>query len=418
MGAKFAICASAATASSFTLPHGLLLWGLTFPVFLLAQRVAHWRRWLGAWVAAAAICASIYFHGYARPPYHPEFAPAAPFLDYLRFFLAFLGGEFAFATREHRLALATAAGAVLLVLFLTALGYAFVRRSDSQFLRRVLPWFVLGGYSIGSGCLATLGRIGFGINFALESRYVTFSLYLTVALIVLIAIIGKELRKSRPSLGFATAFAAFCLILGGAFLTLGAFASAKGVQMMAKTWAQTRLLRGGVLFSQVLDTSGAMRQTSHLPPEFVRANAADLDDLKLLRPALVRSVEISSLRTSEVTDARKAAGKCEAILAVDAERLRASGFATLPAKGRPADAVVLAYETSDRGWIAFAFSDEVARRPDVARALRNRNQIWSGWAATFLRKAVPAGARISAWGLDAEVPKLYRLEQSVAEPKL
>ena len=100
-----------------------------------------------------------------------------------------------------------------------------------------------------------------------------------------------------------------------------------------------------------------------------------LDHLELLRPRLISSVELSSLQAT--ADDRMAYGKCEAITPLDAERSRASGFAALNAKGRPADAVILAYETTDRRWIAFALSGEVTIRRDVARQLRNGNQLWS-----------------------------------------
>src|SRR4051794_40922723 len=94
---KFVVCALCSIAASFTLAHGLLLWGLTFPMLLLGQRVPHWGRWFGGWAALTAACAAFYFHGYARPSYHPEFAPAVPLFDYLRYLMAFLGGEFAFS---------------------------------------------------------------------------------------------------------------------------------------------------------------------------------------------------------------------------------------------------------------------------------------------------------------------------------
>src|SRR5256714_6477283 len=87
---KFAMCATLAVASSFTLAHGLLAWGLTFPVLLISQRPTRWRPWLGLWLVATATCAAIYFRGYEKPAYLPQFAPSVALLDYARFFLEFL----------------------------------------------------------------------------------------------------------------------------------------------------------------------------------------------------------------------------------------------------------------------------------------------------------------------------------------
>ena len=414
-GSKFAVCATCATGASFTLSHGLLLWGLTFPVLLLGGREQNWRRWLCGWIAATAVCTGVYFHGYVKPAAVPDFAPAVAGLDYLRYFLAFLGGEFTFSLRANRATLATAAGAVLLAIYLAMLGFALLRRRDLGCARRMLPWFTLGGYSLGCAGLATLGRVGFGIDSALSSRYVTFSLYLTVAVVVLVALAGSELCTSKVSLNVTTAFCGICVILAGAAAILHQLANNRCVRLMQTSWAETRLFRAAVLFSHAIDTSAALRRAGNPSPDVVRARAAALDELKLLRPRLVRTAEIGALQTAE---SETVAGNFEIIERIDDQQARASGFAVLKRQGRPADAVLLAYETPAQSSIAFAISDAVVRRRDVARAMRDQRHVLAGWTVTFPRVAVPAGARISAWALDADVPKVYRLEQNVDELKL
>ena len=63
----------------------------------------------------------------------------------------------------------------------------------------------LGGYSIGSGILAALGRIEWGVSQALESRYVAFSLYLAVALGALGAIFCTALFQITAVIELAPA---------------------------------------------------------------------------------------------------------------------------------------------------------------------------------------------------------------------
>src|SRR5205823_9693541 len=72
---KFAICAALALASSFTLAHGLLAWGLSFPALLIVERPFRWRSWLALWLTMTAICAAIYFWHYHKTEGHPEFGP-------------------------------------------------------------------------------------------------------------------------------------------------------------------------------------------------------------------------------------------------------------------------------------------------------------------------------------------------------
>lgn len=76
-----------------------------------------------------------------------------------------------------------------------------------------------------------------------------------------------------------------------------------------------------------------------------------------------------------------------------------------------ADAVVLAYQTSPaQPSMIFAISDERLPRPDVKRHGRDKRASWCGWSASFPQNAVPGGATVSAWALDADAPTLYPLE--------
>ncbi|MDQ6809844.1 MAG: hypothetical protein M3Z64_10565, partial [Verrucomicrobiota bacterium] len=78
--------------------------------------------------------------------------------------------------------------------------------------------------------------------------------------------------------------------------------------------------------------------------------------------------------------------------------------------------VLLAYATEGENWKAFALSDDVTPRKDVAGDLPgshvpcDKELMWIGWTATFPRDAVPAGARVSAWAVDTDGPALYRLD--------
>jgi hypothetical protein len=173
--------------------------------------------------------------------------------------------------------------------------------------------------------------------------------------------------------------------------------------------AAARLGHGGVLFSQILDTSKTIRTGSFPRPDFVRENADALDRLHLLRTPLVRARQISKLRHSE-TGEGTGLGWFDGIKADNSESRTAWGWAALPGRGRSADGVVLAYADERGEWLAFALSDGILDRPDVARIMRSSELLWTGWRAEFPRSAAPPGAQISAWALDAKDAKLYRLK--------
>jgi hypothetical protein len=415
VGWKFFVCAALATASSFTLPHGLLAWALTFPPLLLMQRVPRGRFWLSFWFAACAVCSMIYFWGYEKPPYHPPFAPSAAPFEYVLFVLEFLGGGLAYSSTHQAGFAASIFGFLQLALFLFALVFALRRFRERAFLAKTVPWFALGFYSLGSAFLAALGRVGFGASYALASRYVTFSLYLTVAVIALLAVISDEIIRARPSKRCRVWVIATALVLAASFLVPYKFCSANTLFFLRALSAKDRLARGAVLFSGVLDTSEAIKKTAYPNADVVAQNADALDRLKLIRPPLVRTNHLNAL-SLENADGNHASGSCDT-LALLPELYRASGWAVLNAKGRPADCVLVAYqEPGLQEWIACAISESFAMRPDIVKRFRSMDQLWAGWTVTFSRSAVPPGAQLSFWAVNADEAKLYRLEDRSSQP--
>lgn len=405
---KFFACAMLAAASSFTLANGLLAWGLTFPTLLLAQRPSRWRSWLALWLGACAICAAIYFRGYERPPYHPPFAPAAPPLEYASFILEFLGGGLTYSFR-HYAAAATIFGVLQPLLYLLALAYTAQRVRDKVFLARIIPWFALGLYSIGSACLTALGRIPYGASYARSSRYVTFSLYLTVAVIALVAIIGREILASHPSNRSRIWVFVTSIVLVIAYLVPYKTCAANALFFLRALSRKDRLARAAVLFNATLDTKDLIKKTVYPVSGPVMQRADALDQLNLIRPRLLRTNHLSAM-PHEAVDENHPSGFCETVAPVGQESYRASGWATLNAKGRPADCVLIAYQDPhDHEWIALTISDSFEMRPDVVKRFRNIDQLWSGWSATFLRNAFPPDARLSFWAVNADEPKLYQL---------
>ena len=414
--AKFVSCAALAIASTFTLAHGLLAFGLTFPVLFAWERPRRWMLWLAGWCALGAAFAVIYFWGYVKPPEVPQFAPPVPYIDYVRYALIFLGGGLVYGLRPtpDRLPLtaATTFGIILLMLFAAVAVYIFVRRNDRDFLRRAVPWLVLGLYSVGCAIPASLGRVGIGVQQALDSRYVTFSMYLTVALIGLGAILTLELVRSAKRVRFARAFGVTCAAFALLYVGLYTAGFTRSVSLLEHRSARYRLGRAGVLFSQVLDTSAAVKAYNSTRPAAAKELADALDDLKLLDPPLIRSANLNSL-PHETADGDDATGKSDRAAPIDGKWYGVGGWAALLDKDRPADCAVIAYETPQGEAVAVAISDKVQKRPEVADLLDDEDQLWSGWTAKFASREIPPGAKLSAWAFDAEEPMLYRLPDPV-----
>jgi hypothetical protein len=408
---KFILCVLLATASSFSLANGLLAWGLTFPTLLFMGAVPRWRSWLIAWFAACALCAAVYFWGFQKPPGLTAFAPSVSWTVYAAFILEFLGGGLAYAWKDRPSSAAAIFGLVQLAIFCVAIVYCFRRIRDRSFLAKALPWFALGAYSIASAFLAALGRVGYGASYALASRYVTFSIYLTIAVIGLVALIVRdnfEPGRARPSRNSSYAI---CLLLVAAYLVPYKACAFNTRFFLRALSAKDRLARAAVLFCRAIDTSEVIKKTTY--PNDVRpvTEGADaLDRLKLLRPPLIRTNRVEAL-PHEIADGKRASGSCEFVAPSAGNLMHATGWAVLDGKGRPPDAVAVAYQTAPgQEWTVCAISDSFAMRPEIVKRLRTMEQLWSGWSATFAQTALPAGARLSFWAIDADEPRLYRLK--------
>ena len=238
----------------------------------------------------------------------------------------------------------------------------------------------------------------------------TFSIYLTVAVIALVAIIGGEILASRTTNRSRAWVFVTSLILAITYLVPYKVCAANTLFFLRALSRKDRLARAAVLFGAALDTSDVIKKTAYpTNADPVLQNAAALDRLKLIRPPLLRTNHLSTI-PHEAADQKHASGFCETVTPVGAELYRASGWATLNAKGRPADCVVVAYQDPrDQGWIALTISDSFEIRADIVKRFRSMDQLWAGWTATFSRSAIPTGARLSFWAVNADEPGLYQL---------
>jgi hypothetical protein len=411
--AKFWLCLAFTVIASFTLANGLLLWGLTFPAFFAMNPRRRDLRWFFLWWVACGICAAAYFAGFKHRPDLPAFAPPKPLSEYLHYVAVFLGSGLARSGNSKPLAASTIVGAIALAGYLAALGYSLFRWRDRAYCARAVPWLAVASFSVGSACLAALGRIEWGVAQALESRYVTFSLYCTVGLVVLAAIFLKHFVATFRGNGARVGAQIGLGILGVAYVAVLATCAFASIPFFKWRSATARMGYGGVLFSQVLDTSRAIQAGNFPRPFEVQQRANALDRLRMLRTPLIRTTRISEMRRSDLND--ESAGWLDAFQVHDGTG-SASGWAALPR--RPADCVVLAYQDGAGEWIAFAVSSVLVARPDVTAKLGNREFLWSGWRAEFPVAGLPRGAQISAWGLDAKGAKLHRLKSASALPTL
>lgn len=190
---------------TFSFGAGLLYWPVGAIAILLRNDRARLGRTM-AWTMVAVVVVGAYALDFHPNPYMP--APASNFVrvrafgKFLFFSATFLGAPL--APHDWRLALlAGVAGAA-------AFAWATLRawRARDLGTSGLLP-FCLGLSAIATALMIALGRAGFGFEQALESRYVTASLWLWISVVLSLASRRNAASRRVPPWAHA---AAVCIV--------------------------------------------------------------------------------------------------------------------------------------------------------------------------------------------------------------
>jgi len=213
---RLAAGAGAGVVATYSFACGLPYW----PVGLLAVAAAptESRRTRGlrvmVWVIISALVAALYFHGYRTPSQHPgPRAGLAHPLDLARFALLYLG----FPVGSHHPLRVGVLGVLILVG-----AVAVLVRGGKVGLWTVMPFVCLALYAMATGLTIGVGRVGFGLIYALRSRYITYANLMWVAMVGLLYLIVMT-RASRPKAARGRAWVAAAAAVAAAGIAVGAF---------------------------------------------------------------------------------------------------------------------------------------------------------------------------------------------------
>jgi hypothetical protein len=193
-GIKTTINAVVALVATYTFANGMLLWILGVPLPAAREPVSRRTRLLWylifALVGAAAI--SAYFIDYKPPPSHPPFGFGI--LQLAHYMILWVGGYFNSGPVSP-----FTVGIIVLSLWIVASANAIMLISRGVEWRRFYPWFLISVYALSSGLITAIGRVGFGVEQALSSRYAIFSLFIYLGLLgTTFAVYCYEQEGARP----------------------------------------------------------------------------------------------------------------------------------------------------------------------------------------------------------------------------
>ena len=402
--------------TTYSVASGFISWFLVGTLLFLLPGETHWRRrkgWCLLWVLVFLGSCTLYFRGFAADdPEHPVTDVLKHPVFCAQFFLVILGSAFAHGTALDPETMATAVGLILVLLFAGMIGYVWRWRNDSTLISQTLPWFMICLVGLLNGAMST-ARFYQGLEQALLGRYLAFSVTVPIGLLFVGAVIWRHWRSIVSPEKIQPARLALTVLVTGLILLHGL-----GVLTNVPTWndAQHRRLitKALLLMVNVVNDHETLLRNELIdedPSLKVRANL--LDHLRYLRPRLVRSPFVREIAGSS-TLGPAAFGQIEKAGKTSDGRFGINGWAVLPEKRRPADAVLLTYDNARGEGIIFDLAVADMPRADISVLFRRKSFRLSGWNKTFDLAILPRDARtLRAWAFDADEGRAYPINGSV-----
>ena len=409
---KLLASAALATYATFSFANGIISWVVIFPALYLVARKN--RRSLtlatAGWLLFFSANVAVYFHNYHSPEHHPSFmdALAIPFQS-IAYYLSFLGSPLGI----HQLGLNQIMGLGICLLIAFSGLYLFL--VNHHLFERLLPWISILSYTLISGALTTAGRVGFGVDQSLASRYVTFSTYGVVSLIYIVAIVTEDIKsRSSKILPIYYKFAKYIpRIALAVLLLLYPLNYARGVRAMDITHQNRLYGKSCLTLINIVPDRECI--TNQIYPDFdsLLERANQLDKVGLIQPSLVISDRLENITRDTYPQINY--GSLENLTLTENNTYTASGWSVLPQYNAPAHAVILAYQTEDKINRMFAIAQAESTRKDLQQKTENYRNI--GWSKTFARDLIPDNAvSITAWAYDSKLARAYRLNTSQPIP--
>ena len=198
--------------SSFNLSSGLLYWPVALFVVLFGPGRRHVRFLAATLVTALGVAVwVVYFTDFHKPPHHPALTDSlANPLRLAGYVFAYLGGPV--SSDKNLVPLGLLLGLAAFCLFVA--GAWRVRKGGRERFAALAPWLGLALFGLMCAGSTAVGRSGFGVRQALESRYCTFANTFWYALLPVLAaaLAPAKSREKRWTHGFlCLSLAAFLL---------------------------------------------------------------------------------------------------------------------------------------------------------------------------------------------------------------
>ncbi|NES77394.1 MULTISPECIES: hypothetical protein [unclassified Okeania] len=345
---KFLICMMLCIISTFSYSNGMIAWIIILPVLILVTAKSTSdllkQKWLFlSWIAVFISNIIIYFYDYQKPEVSPSLIPAFRHPEQtLQFFLAFLGSPLGSGFEISPLTSSIFIGGVEIGIFCCLFIYLLKHIKNYHILERTIGWMMIAIYSIISALITAVGRVGFGVESALPSRYTTFSIYLIIAIIHLLPIVLSHIYSQiNPIKSQVWLYKVTVAIAMTGLMILHYKSFTYSVKEIKSSYQLRMEGKTCLSFINIIENKFCIEENILGNYDHVKDLVKGLNYLGMLKPNLVASNNIEAIAAEKSPD--QTYGSLDGIIPLNSWYF-VNGWAFLPERNEPADAIILTYK--------------------------------------------------------------------------
>jgi len=402
-GVKTVINIVLALVATYTFANGMLLWVLGVPLPAVQERASKRARlvWYSLFALTGAAAIASYFVGYKRPEAHPPLHFGI--LQLLHYLILWVGGYYN-STRVSPFLV----GVIVSTLCIVATARAIMRLNHGAPWRHFYPWFLISAYGLSSGVITAMGRVGFGVEQALSTRYAVFSLFIYLGLV-------------------GTTFALYCydqdrigayrrrwiVIVSIAVIALSApawsFCLHDAKRLANRTGERNARLLCALEWMDVFPTNPDLKLIFPYP-DVLRIRAHAIAGAGLLRCHLLSPRLLDQLKETTHSSTDLSHGRLETAI-VQGNALITSGWIWPSKKNR--NCVLIAFKKTTGQVALMSVIAPTIARPDIERRYQHERMKPVGFRDQT-RVSMLGEGRIEAWAVDTTAEVAWPLGASVS----
>ena len=411
---KVFICMVLSTISTFSYANGLLAWVIVLPVLALVQ-LKFWSDirkniilYVLFWIIGFIANVAFYFHDYKKPLSHPNPLESIQYpYRIFQYFLAFLGGSLEVNSSIQAINNAIIFGLLILIIFIGFCYYIIWHIKDYELRYKTISWIMLGLYTVISALVTSFGRVTFGVEQALSSRYTTFSTYIIISIIHLMIIVGEDAIKKYYFLINRNLFSKIICWFIGIITVIQVHNFTYSIDKM-RLWNQNVLKYKGCLLLIDFTHDNCKNLIDPYYFEYIKKQAHYLTEVGFLEPGLIATNRITDL--IDMSNSRQVEGTFEKLEFIGDNNFLATGWAIFTDTNLPVDAIILSYDNLQGEPIVSAVADMTMTRSNLVKELKSQKYLRSGWQKILYTHRFPQGnINVKAWALDTNTTKFYQI---------